>query len=335
LTKKVVADALTLPMVRFADAEETLRERFRSMHREMTPNNLQQADFPEGSRLLPNPNGTAQGCIVEHNAKTAILLPGPPRELKPMFHDYVLPYLIEKSGQRFYSREMRIFGMGESHMEHTIKDIMDAQTNPTIAPYAKTGEVTLRITARCKDDAEGEALVAPIIRAIEERLGSVVYSTSGQSLPHVCGDLLNERNATISVAESCTGGLLASSLVDIPGSSEYFMEGAITYSDRAKITRLSVSGKTLKTYGAVSEECAREMALGMCKTAMTDYALATTGIAGPGGGDAEKPVGLVYVAFSDGKTTKVNKLNLTGDRARIRELSVLNALDLLRRELLS
>ncbi|MDL2218000.1 competence/damage-inducible protein A [Christensenellaceae bacterium OttesenSCG-928-M15] len=334
LTKKIVADAFSLPMVRFKDAEETLLARFSAMHREMTPNNLQQADFPEGAKLLPNPNGTAQGCVVEQNGKTAILLPGPPRELMPMFHDHVLPFLSQISGQRFYSREVRIFGMGESAVETALSDLIAGQTNPTIAPYAKTGEVTLRVTARCENDDDGEALVAPMIKTIQERLGDIVYSTNGEALHVVCAKLLEQHNATLSVAESCTGGLLSSALVDMPGSSDFFMEGAITYSDSAKLRRLGVSGQILKNSGAVSEACAREMALKMCKTSGTDYALATTGIAGPGGGSSEKPVGLVYVAFSDGKRTRVQQLNLSGDRRRIRQIAVLHALDLLRRALL-
>lgn len=334
LTKKVVAETFGLSMVRYRDAEETLRARFASMHREMTPNNLQQADFPQNSTLLKNPNGTAQGCIVENSGKYAILLPGPPRELFPMFRDEVIPYLQEKSGQRFYSRELRIFGMGESSVEYALRDLIEGQTNPTIAPYAKTGEVTLRITANCKDDVEGEAMVEPLVNEIVGRLGDIVYSTCGEQLCEVCAKLMEQRNVTVSVAESCTGGLLSSTFVDVPGSSQYFMEGAVTYSDSAKMRRLNVSGQVLKVHGAVSEECAREMAHGMCKTAHTDYALATTGMAGPGGGSAEKPVGLVYIALSDGKEAVVNTLHLSGDRTRIRELTVLHALDMLRRALM-
>lgn len=334
LTKKIVADAFSLPMVRFPEAEEALRQRFSRMHREMTPNNLQQADFPKGSRLMANPNGTAQGCIVEADGKTAILLPGPPRELFPMFKGEVMPYLEKRSGYRLYSRELRIFGRGESDTEYQLKDLIDAQQNPTIAPYAKTGEVTYRVTAQCQTDEEGERISAPVIAEIERRLGDVVYSSHGEPLAAVCARLLTERGLTLAAAESCSGGLLSSTLIDIPGSSEYFMEGAVTYSDAAKIRRLHVSSATLRTQGAVSEDCAREMALGMRKSAGVDYALATTGIAGPGGAKEGKPVGLVYVALADGTDVYVKKCNLWGDRARIREATVLHALDLLRRALL-
>lgn len=334
LTKAVVAEAFSLPMVRNAEAEETLRARFSSMRREMTPNNLRQADFPEGSILLKNPNGTAQGCIVESDEKIAVLLPGPPRELFPMFENEVMPYLQKRSGFRLYSRELRIFGRGESDTEYELRDLMKEQSNPTLAPYAKTGEVTYRVTAQCKDDAEGEALCAPLIQEIQDRLGDVVYSTEGVTLPGVCGNLLQKEGLMLSVAESCTGGLLSSALVDIPGSSEYFMEGAITYSDLAKVKRLGVTSTTLRVHGAVSHECAKEMAAGMRRTSGSDYALATTGIAGPGGAKEGKPVGLIYVALAGEKETIVKKLQLTGDRARIREITVLHALDMLRRSLL-
>ncbi len=334
LTKQTVADLFELPMERDAASEQTLRERFLAFRREMTPNNLKQADFPKGSIILKNPNGTAPGCIVPKGDKAAILLPGPPSELSPMFENEVMPYLEARSGWKLYSRELRIFGMGESTVEHRLQDLMDAQVNPTIAPYAKTGEVTLRVTARCGTEEEGLALVQPLINEIKSRIGDVVYSTEGVTLAGVCAKVLEERNLTLAVAESCTGGLISSTLIDIPGSSTYFMEGAITYSDAAKMRRLGVSSATLRKYGAVSAECAKEMAMGMRKTSGTDYALSTTGIAGPGGATKEKPVGLVYIALSDGKDVIVKRLQLTGNRSRIREVTVLNALDVLRRSLL-
>lgn len=334
LTKNIVAKTFSLPMERDEGALKTLTERFSKMNREMTPNNLQQADFPKGSILLANPNGTAQGCIVTKGDKAAILLPGPPRELFPMFENEVMPYLEERSGFKLYTHELRIFGLGESSAEYMVRDIMQAQGNPTIAPYAKTGEVTFRITAKCKDEAEGEALCAPMVEEIKARLGDVVYSTNGETLNVVCLNELRERNATIAVAESCTGGLLSSAFVDVPGSSDCFVEGAITYSNSAKEARLNVSEKTLNEYGAVSGQCAREMAEGLRELSGTGYALATTGIAGPDGGTIEKPVGLVYVALADEKGTIVKELRLTGSRDTIRERTVLHALDILRRRLL-
>lgn len=338
LTKNIVAEAFSLPMVRYPDAEEVLKARFARMQREMTPNNLRQADFPAGSMLLENPNGTAQGCIVPgrgaYEGKVAILLPGPPRELFPMFQNEVMPYLEKQSGYRLYSRELRIFGRGESDTEYELRDLIESQTNPTIAPYAKTGEVTYRVSAQCQSDEEGERLCAPVIQEIAKRLGDVVYSTDGTPLPGVCAELLQARELALAIAESCTGGLLSSTLIDIPGSSEYFMEGVIAYSDGAKIRRLNVSNATLRQHGAVSRECAAEMAQGMRRASGADIAISTTGIAGPGGAKEGKPVGLVYVGLCDGETTIVKKLQLTGDRARIREITVLHALDLLRRHIL-
>lgn len=334
LTKETVAQALGLEMAVVPEEEARLRAYFASRGKEMTPNNLKQARFPTGSIILPNPNGTAPGCIMEADGKAAILMPGPPRELYPMFRDHVLPYLEKRSGVRLHSRELRIFGMGESEVTYRLRDLIAAQTNPTIAPYVKTSEVTLRVTAQCQDDAEGERLVAPVIDAILARLGSIVYSTNGESLPALCVRLLLRQGATLAVAESCTGGMLASSIVDIPGCSACFLEGAVTYANGAKVRRLGVSEGTLATDGAVSLACAQQMAEGLRAAAGTTYALATTGIAGPDGGTAQKPVGLVYVALAGPGRTEVRKLCLSGDRARIRTAATLHALDLLRRSLL-
>lgn len=333
LTKETVACALGLEMELVPEEEARLCEYFSSKGRTMTPNNLKQAQFPKGCAILPNPNGTAPGCIMEADGKTAILMPGPPRELYPMFTDHVLPYLEKRSGLRLYSRELHAFGMGESELTYRIRDIIAAQTNPTVAPYVKTGEVTLRVTAQCPDEADGERLVAPMIDAICERVGSVVYSTHGESLPEVCVRLLQEAGQTLAVAESCTGGLVAASLVDVPGCSSCFIEGCVTYANDAKVRRLGVSEDTLAHDGAVSKRCAQEMAEGMRDSAGAGYALSTTGIAGPGGGTAEKPVGLVYVALASPDGTEVRELHLSGDRARIRAIAALNALDLLRRSL--
>lgn len=334
LTKETVAQALGLEMAVVPEEEARLRAYFASRGKEMTPNNLKQARFPTGSIILPNPNGTAPGCIMEADGKAAILMPGPPRELYPMFRDHVLPYLEKRSGVRLHSRELRIFGMGESEVTYRLRDLIAAQTNPTIAPYVKTSEVTLRVTAQCQDDAEGERLVAPVIDAILARLGSIVYSTNGESLPALCVRLLLTQGATLAVAESCTGGMLASSIVDIPGCSACFLEGVVTYANGAKVRRLGVSEGTLATDGAVSLACAQQMAEGLRAAAGTTYALATTGIAGPDGGTPEKPVGLVYVALAGPGRTEVRKLLLSGDRARIRTAATLHALDLLRRSLL-
>ena len=333
LTKETVAEAMGKQLVLFEEEWEKLVAWFTSKGRTIAPNNKKQAMFPRDAIILENPNGTAPGCIMEANGKAAILMPGPPRELQPMFLNHVLPYLLEKSGHRLYSREVRIFGMGESDVAYKLDELFKNQTNPTIAPYAKTGEVTLRITARCRDEAEGEALVLPMIETIRKTLGDVVYDTNGRELAEVCHHALIETGKTLAVSESCTGGRLSDAFINYPGSSAYFIEGDVTYSNEAKMRRLGVRRETLDTVGAVSEECAKEMAEGTRKAANTDFALSTTGYAGPGGGEPDKPVGTVFIALASAEGTIVKRLNLFGDRDRIRHSAMLHALDLLRRKL--
>lgn len=333
LTKETVAKLMGKEFVLFEDEWKRILTYFESKGRTVAPNNKKQAMFPPDAIILPNPNGTAPGCIMEADGKAAILLPGPPRELFPMFRDYAMPYLLQRSGHRLYSREVRIFGVGESDVAYRLDTLFKSQTNPTIAPYAKTGEVTLRVTARCANDAEGEALVSPVLKAITDELGDCVYDTNGRELAEVCHHALIESGKTLAVAESCTGGRLADAFVNYPGSSAYFMEGAVTYSNDAKMRRLGVSKETLDTVGAVSEQCAREMADGVRKAAGTDFALSTTGYAGPDGGEPDKPVGTVFIALSCADGTVVKRLNLFGDRDRIRHSAMLHALDLLRRKL--
>lgn len=334
LTKETVAAALGLTCEPFPEEVEKLKRYFSDkLHRDMTPNNLKQASFPKGAVILPNLNGTAPGCIMRAEDKTAVLLPGPPRELVPMFRDFAVPYLAEMNHTRLYSREVRIFGMGESDVTYQLRDMIENQTNPTLAPYVKTCEVTLRVTASCENDAEGRALVEPFITAIRERLGDVVYSDNGEDLPHLNARLLTEKKETLAIAESCTGGMLTSAFVDVPGCSVFLKEGCVTYSNDAKHRRLGVSRETLDTVGPVSGDCAREMAQGMRTSAQADYALATTGVAGPEGGTAETPVGTVFVALAGPEGTEVKRLSLHGDRARIRAVATLHALDMLRRQL--
>lgn len=334
LTKETVARLFDLEMETDQASLERLKKIFERFHAPMTPNNLKQVDFPKGSIVIPNARGTAPGCIVEKDGKVAILLPGPPRELFPMFRETVMPYLEKKSGYHLLSHELRIFGKGESEVEYEIKDIIEKQTNPTIAPYAKLAEVTLRITARCKTNEEGEALIQPMIEEIKKRFGDVVYSTDGQTLEAVCGTLLRQQGKTVATAESCTGGMVASTLIGVPGSSAYMLEGMVTYSNAAKINRLGVKEETIAAHGAVSEECAREMAEGIRRTAGVDIGVATTGIAGPDGGTPEKPVGRVYIAVASEKGTTVRKHTISGERQRVREISTLYALDMIRRELI-
>lgn len=334
LTKEMIADAFGRDMLLDPASEQHIRARFARMAREMTPNNLKQAMFPRGSIILPNPNGTAPGCIVEEGEKAAILLPGPPKEMAPMFDASVMPYLEKRSGHMLVSHVVRVFGMGESEVEYRLRTLIARQTNPTIAPYALSGEMKLRVTARCKSAEEGERMMAPLIDEIKQTLGSVVYSIDDQELHEVCAALLKEHNATLAAAESCTGGMIASKLISVPGISAHFIEGAVTYSNDAKIRRLGVRPETIAAHTAVSAETAREMAEGIRRTSGASLGVATTGIAGPDGGTPERPVGLVYIALASESGTAVQELRLTGSRERIRNAASLHALNLIRRHFL-
>ena len=333
LTKETVASALGLTVEPIPEEVDRLKKHFETRGYDFTPNNLKQASFPKSAYILPNAFGTAPGCIMTAENKTAILLPGPPRELFPMFQNHVMPYLERLSGNKLYSRELRIFGKGESTLTYELRDIIENQTNPTVAPYVKTGEVSLRVTALCQTLEEGEALARPMIDEIVSRVGDIVYSTIGESLPETCARMLLDENKTLAVAESCTGGLVASEFVAIPGCSSFLLEGCVTYSDQAKLRRLGVQQETLDAFGAVSEQCAREMAEGMRRSSGADYALATTGFAGPDGGTPQEPVGSIYLALSSPDGVMTKHVQLFGDRARIREVACLHAFDLLRRKL--
>ncbi|MBS6503802.1 competence/damage-inducible protein A [Clostridium tertium] len=296
--------------------------------------NKKQAYFPEGSIILPNPNGTAPGSIVSENNKILIILPGPPREMKPMFNDHVKKYLEGITGEIIKSKILRLFGIGESLMAQKLNNLIQNSKNPTVAPYAKDNDVTLRITAKGNSEKECDDLINPVDKEIKDALGEYIYGEGETSLENVVSEILCNNKLSVSTAESCTGGMIAASLISYPGISDVFKEGAVTYSNESKMKRLGVRKETLYRYGAVSEETAREMAIGIAREANTDISISTTGIAGPGGGTDEKPVGLVYIGvFIKGKVV-VNKFNFTGNRERIRRKTTMNALNILRKELL-
>jgi nicotinamide-nucleotide amidase len=301
---------------------------------ELNGNNIKQAYFPEGSIILPNNHGTAPGCAIEEDNKVLIVLPGPPREMKPMFEDSVVPFLKKYSKNILKSKVLRICGIGEGIMAEKISDIINNSINPTVAPYAKEWEVTLRITSKADTEEEASKLIEPVENEIRKRLGENIYGEDETSLEEVIAKILISKNLTISTAESCTGGLIASRLVDYPGISAVFLEGAVTYSNDAKINRLKVKKETLENFGSVSEETASEMAEGIAKTSGTDIGLSTTGVAGPEGGTTEKPVGLVYVGLCINGNVHVKKLELSGNREMIRRRATIAALDWLRRELI-
>lgn len=335
LTKETAAKYFGEKLVLDEKALAQIDKFFKRIGREMTENNVKQAMVPEHNGVvLYNENGTAPGIIIEKNGKMIVMLPGPPKETVPMFLNQVKPYLAKKQEVTFVSRILRVAGVGESAMETEVKDLIDAQTNPTIAPYAKDGEAILRITARAKDEAEANRLIDPVAAALRERLGHAVYAEGETDMETVAAELLLEKNKTLAVAESCTGGMIVSSLIEYAGISKALLEGCVTYSNDAKMRRLGVKAETLEKYGAVSPETAAEMAEGVARTSGAAIGLATTGVAGPDGGTPEKPVGLVYIALHcDGKT-KVKELRFAGKRNKIRQRAAYAALDWLRRTLL-
>ncbi len=333
LSKEVVAAHFGLPMETDPASLTAIERFFASLGREMAPNNRKQASFARGAIILPNARGTAPGCIVEQGGKCVAQLPGPPHELQAMFQASVAPYLRGKLAGSITSRYVRIFGMGESDVETRVRDFIDGQDRVTIAPYCSLGEVQLRLTAMADTPSAAREAIAPVEAALLERLGAVAYAVSDSaedSLARYAVQALLDAGKTVAVAESCTGGLVTASLVEIPGVSAALMEGQITYSNAAKVRSLGVREETLAAHGAVSEQTAREMAEGLRARAGVDIAVATTGIAGPDGGTPEKPVGLVYVALADARGTRVKELRLRGERGRIRKLATLHALDAVR-----
>lgn len=334
ITKETAAEFFGKQMVLDEPSLEKLKEMLANRGCPLGDANRKQAWFPEGCTILPNDHGTAPGCIISEGGRTIVVLPGPPREVYPMFENYVAPYLRGLADSVIVSRVLRVIGLGESLMASKVLDIIEESSNPTVAPYAKQGESILRITARAETVEQGYGLISPVEKKLRERLGDAVYGTDGETIESVIAGLLIGRNLTLSVAESCTGGMISARLIDYPGISKVFMEGAVTYSNQAKISRLGVKEETLQSFGAVSAETAREMAEGIARTSGTSIGLSTTGIAGPEGGTEEKPVGLVYIGlFINGESTCI-KCNFAGTREMIRLRATISALDLLRKALL-
>lgn len=336
LTKETVAEALGKKLIRDKWAEQEIADYFALRGRIPTDNNWKQADVIEGCEILYNKNGTAPGIFVSEGEKTVILLPGPPLELKSMFTDSVMPKLQQKCGQVFYSQTVKIVGPGESSVETQILDMLNTQENPTIAPYAKTGEVHLRVTARAKDEKEAREKTAPVVEELYRRFGNAVYTTDAdETLEMALTKLLMKKKYTMTTAESCTGGMIAARMVNAPGVSAVLKSGFITYANEAKEELLGVSHDTLEKFGAVSRETAEEMAEGAAKAAHTDAAVAVTGIAGPDGGTKEKPVGLVYIGVNVRGNVEVREYHFSGSRQKIRESVTAAALTFLREKLLA
>lgn len=304
--------------------------------KKVSSNQEKQAWLPEGCTVFQNDNGTAPGCAFQaQTGCTVIMLPGPPSELEPMLMNYAVPYL--KQGQEWVivSHNVHIYGKGEAPVAQMMDDLMNGE-NPTLAPYAKEGECYLRVTAKAHTEAEADRMCQPLIQEIKNRLGDYVYSVDVESLEELVVQKLAARGKKLATAESCTGGLLAKRITDVAGSSAVFDMGCVTYANDAKEALLSVDHGTLEAYGAVSEETAREMAEGIVRRSGSHIGVGITGIAGPDGGTPEKPVGLIYIALSDGEHTWVTKrspIGRTKSRAWHRHCAASQALDMVRRYL--
>lgn len=356
LTRETTAVVCGLPLELQPDILAGLQAFFaKRTGKPMPENNVRQAMAPRGSKLLLNDRGTAPGLIVPSpEGKPVILLPGPPNELRPMFEQQVIPELTRRMGGKpllLVSRVLRFVDIGESTLEDRLKDLIAAQTDPNIAPYAKLGEVHLRLSTKAASEEEGLAKIQPVEQAIRERVGQHVYATGEQDLAAAVGGLLQERGLTVAAAESCSGGLLAKRLTDEAGSSAHFLAGFVTYSNEAKRTLLGVPAELLAQHGAVSEQVAEAMALGALARSGADLAVAITGIAGPGGATPEKPVGTVCFGLAaraaaggaplHGGVRPADLLTFSstqqwwGSRADIRERSATQALALIRRYVLT
>jgi nicotinamide-nucleotide amidase len=336
LTNQCLGEAAGREMVEYPEARRHVDEMFRRFGREPTPSNYKQALFPEGSKLIPNPVGTAMGAMLELDGALVATFPGVPGEMRRMF-EYTLELLIrERSEGAIVSRTLWFTGIGESALAEQVQDLLDA-SDPTVAPLAGQGKVRLRITTRANTTEEAEKKINPVADEILTRLGDYYFGEDDETLESALGKLLTERGATLSVAESCTGGLLAKRLTDGAGASAYFVEGLVTYSNESKEHLLGVPNGLLVEHGAVSAPVAGAMAEGVRKVAGTDYGLSVTGVAGPDGGSEEKPVGLVFVGISDEEGTEVERLDLSAwrrSREAIRERSANRAFDILRHRIL-
>src|SRR5919205_633303 len=336
LTNECLGLAAGRQMVEYPEARQHVDEMFARFGREPTASNYKQALFPEGSRLIPNPLGTAMGALLEFEGTLFATFPGVPIEMKRMFEETLEPLIKERTEGSIISRVLWFTGIGESALAERVQDLLD-DSDPPVAPLAGQGKVRLRVTARAATPEEAKEKIEPVAEEILSRLGEYYFGEDDETLESAVGRLLTERGATLALAESYTGGLLAKRLTDMAGASAYFVEGLVTYSNEAKERLLGVPHALLVEHGAVSEPVARAMAEGARRVSGADYGLSVTGVAGPDGGTEEKPVGLVFVGVSDAKDTFAEKLDLTAwarSRDSIRERSANRAFDLLRQRIL-
>lgn len=330
LTKEVCCEFFGKEMFLHEPTVEKIKKYFSSKGIEMAQNNLKQAMLPKDCVIFPNDNGTAPGMAIEKDGVHILVLPGPPRELKPMFQNCAVPYLMQFSDRIIVSHNIRTFGIGESSMAERVNDLFDAQ-NPTVAPYAKDGEALLRVTAMAKTKEDAESLCEPIIEEIKKRLDAYVYGVDYNCIEEAVVGMLKEHHLKVATAESCTGGLIAKRITDVPGASEVFECGIISYANGIKHKVLGVSEDDLNKYGAVSEPVAKQMAQGALKVSGADIAVSVTGIAGPDSDSTGKPVGLVYIGLADKENVWVREIRTSRrDRSYNRYVSASNALDMIR-----
>ena len=336
ITRKVAARALGKRLALDEKVLEEIRERFRSFGvANMPERNSRQAMVIAGAQVLSNPNGSAPGLFLEHEGCAIALMPGPPREMKPMFENHVQE-LLEKlaGGVRFATRVLRVAGLGESAVDEKIAPIYTKYENPQTTILFNSSEIEIHLRAHGRTEADAETLLDDLALKIEQELGNSAFSFRGETMEEVVGRRLAITGFTLAVAESCTGGLIAQRLTSVPGSSRYFTEGVVTYANEAKVRLLGVDKKMILEFGAVSQQVARDMARGVRHRAKTDFGLAVTGIAGPDGGTEEKPVGLVFIALADDAHTEHKRLMIPGDRELVRWRASQAALDMLRRRLI-
>jgi nicotinamide-nucleotide amidase len=326
LTRETIASFTGRPLAQDEEVLNRLIERFRSSGYEMTPNNLKQALVPAGAEVLPNPKGTAPGLFLEKNERFYALLPGPPREMIPLFENEVVPRIRDRVKQVISSVYFKLFGIGESQLESRLEDLMSGRHNPSLATYAKPDALTLRLTASGPSEEENLRLMQPVREEILRRVGHHVYSEKDEQLAETVVALLARARLTLSLAESCTGGLLSHEIVSVPGASSVYLGGAVTYSNDEKIRALGVKADEIERHGAVSAEVASAMVRGIASATGSRVAIAITGVAGPDGGTASKPVGLVYIALSIDGRVQVEEHRFSGGRSRIRHRSALQAL---------
>jgi len=331
ITKEVIANALGLNMKLDQRSLTLIRERFNSFNRVMPENNIRQAYFPEGAIILDNEQGTAPACIIEieNRTKSIIILPGPPRELYYLYDKYIKTYLENKNTQKMFSKYLSIYDLGESALEEVLMDLIETQTNPTIATYAGEGKVLLRITSSGLSMSQNESVVNDMVNTVKDRIGKFIVSENGEDIDAVVMDLMKKNGLKIALAESCTGGKLTGTLVKYAGASDMVDSGIVTYSNRSKMSELGVKSETLQLYGAVSHQTCYEMAKGIVEKTGAEIGISVTGIAGPTGGSDEKPVGLVYIGLNINGEIYTFENHFVGSREVIQNRTVIKALKLL------